>query len=103
MTESEWKGHIIDDAIRIWEQTTQYRWSDVWDYVCDNMNLDNKWDMLVDITAFAAVRKEFHECYAQYINEQKYKLKSSELDKQISILLAEKLEQDFERSLNKKL
>ena len=37
------------------------------------------------------------------MKEQKYKLKSSELDKQISILLAEKLEQDFERSLKEKL
>ena len=74
MTLDEYKNKIISNVMKEMEDNCKYRWSDVFDYICENWDLDNEWETLFEMVASSYQFKDFEELFksSQNVNITKY-------------------------------
>ena len=101
MTLDEFKSKLIDETLNRWSNTTAYRWSDVFDYICDYWDLDNEWENYFNL-ASKAIDKTFDECYITALNEEKYKTEPRIFENLVTVIVP-MLEKRLEESLGEKL
>ena len=97
----EFKSKLIDETLNRWSNTTAYRWSDVFDYICDYWDLDKEWENYFNLVA-KTLDKTFDECYIIALNEEKYRTEPKILENLVTVIVP-MLEKRFEESLGEKL
>ena len=53
----EFKSKLIDETLNRWSNTTAYRWSDVFDYICDYWDLDKEWENYFNLAEKSVVKR----------------------------------------------
>jgi hypothetical protein len=97
----EFKSKLIDETLNRWSNTTAYRWSDVFDYICDYWDLDKDWENYFNLAA-KTLDKTFDECYIIALNEEKYRTEPRILENLVTVIVP-MLEKRLEESLGEKL
>lgn len=97
----EFKSKLIDEILNRWSNTTDYRWSDVFDYICDYWDLDKEWENYFNHAA-KTLDKTFDECYIIALNEEKYRTEPRIMENLVMVIVP-MLEKRFEESLGEKL
>lgn len=101
MTLVEFKSKLIEETLNRWSNTTAYRWSDVFDYICDYWDLDKEWENYFNDAA-KTIDKTFDECYIISLNEEKYRTEPRILENLVNAIVP-MLEKRLEESLMEKL
>jgi hypothetical protein len=93
------KGDICDGAIKYLKEHSGYRWTDVLDYICDNWDLDNEFDSLIEDACQKNYNLSYEDFKRRSLAETKYKLDRLPIKDEFITLFGKQLVERFEESL----
>lgn len=86
----QWKTKLIDNAMRRLPNASDYRWTDVLDYVCEHLDLDKNFDKI-----FVEV------CREKYDTSIYQEWQHTHHHDQLAQFIAEKIIQKMEENIQK--